>query len=500
MPPIEGLKKIVKAAGLVFISLIFSKALTYSYRLIVARIGVESYGILSIGIIFLGLANTLSLLGLSTGVVRYVSYYRGKESPEGIKGAITSGLKISLFLSLLTSAAIFLTASWISTSVFNAPALVPVLRIFAIIVPFSALSLILLNVLIAFEKVKYYVSVKNILESIVLIVSTAVIIYLGYGILGAAIAYALAIVSTFLISLYLLEKRVFPIFRTTVKSAGIGRELLYYSWPLTFTGLLSTIIGSADSIMIGYFLTVSDTGIYNAAVPTASLLFLVSGPMLTLFMPIIAESYGRGEIKELKAVYRRIAKWIFFINFPIVLLIAAFSKEILNILFGSAYAAGSSALIFLIIGYFIYSIFEPSRNILLVIKKTKLLLLASIIATVLNIIFNYLLIPVYGITGGAIATCIAFSISGIIYGIFTYQFMKIHPVQTIYVRSIFAGILSLLVLNLLNKALTLYVLPKLIVLSLLFLTSYLLLLIVFKGLEEEDIEIIKIIIKKFKIR
>jgi O-antigen/teichoic acid export membrane protein len=47
----------------------------------------------------MSIAATLSLVGIQNGIVRYVSFYKGKEDKGRIKGTIISATKITLPLS-----------------------------------------------------------------------------------------------------------------------------------------------------------------------------------------------------------------------------------------------------------------------------------------------------------------------------------------------------------------------------------------------------------------
>ena len=118
------------------------------------------------------------------------------------------------------------------------------------------------------------------------------------------------------------------------------------------------------------------------------------------------------------------------------------SNPILKVLFGSEYSIGFMALIVLSVGYFINSILFASRYMLDSLKKTKFILLNTIIVTLLNIILNLILIPKYGILGAAIATALTISLFGIINWIKVYNINKINVFKLSYVKSIFASIIA----------------------------------------------------------
>ena len=140
--------KIAKGAGILFVGAIISKALTYIYRLIVARfLGSEPYGLLSLGLAVLGVAGVFAGLGLGQGVLRYVSYYRGKKDEKRTKGTLTSAIKITLPLSIIIGVILFLLANTIATNIFHNPELTIIIQILAFVLPFSKLFRIFIQAL-----------------------------------------------------------------------------------------------------------------------------------------------------------------------------------------------------------------------------------------------------------------------------------------------------------------------------------------------------------------
>ena len=92
----ESLRKIVKGAGFVLLGTIIGRAFGYGSRLIIARLGASDYGLVALGFAVMSIAATLSMVGMTQGVIRYVSLYKGKEDKGRIKGTIISALKITL--------------------------------------------------------------------------------------------------------------------------------------------------------------------------------------------------------------------------------------------------------------------------------------------------------------------------------------------------------------------------------------------------------------------
>jgi stage V sporulation protein B len=239
----ESLRKIVKGAGFVLIGTLVGRAFGYGSRLIIARLGAGDYGLVALGFAVMSIGVTLSMVGLQSGIVRYVSFYKGKEDKGRIKGTIISALKITLPLSLVLAFILFWYASWISIHVFHDANLTPILRIFAVGIPFSVLASNLLSATVGFQDMRYNVYAQYIFQEPLKLAAIVVLLLLGFGTLGAAWGWVLAIIAMSFLAFYFLEKNVFPIFKTKVKAVSVDKELFAFSFPLLFAGIAGLVNG-----------------------------------------------------------------------------------------------------------------------------------------------------------------------------------------------------------------------------------------------------------------
>ncbi len=501
MPEIENLQKIVKGAIIVFIGLFLGRLFGYLYTLIVARLGPSEYGLLSLGFGVVNFVVVFAVLGLTTGTVRYVSYYIGKKDEFKIRSVINSSLKISLVLSLIVSTILFIFAENISIYFFHEITLAPILKAFAIAIPFLALGRIIFSAMKAFKRIGYQTSIEEVMYKALKVLITLLLLYLGYNLFGAVAAYVASTVIAAIIGFIVFQRRIFPIVKKKIKTISFRKELIKFSWPLALSETSSSIVGWLDVLMLGYFKTVTEVGIYNVALPTAALLLIIPKAVLSLFLPITTELYGKGDTSELKKIYLTVSKWVFFIVLPIFLLMIVFSKQILTIMFGSEYTTGYIALSILMIGYLFTVLHRSSSHTLKMIRKTKIILSGILIAAILNIIVNIILIPKYGMIGGAIATSASFLTTSIIILTYCYKHTKLQPFQKNYIKAILAGLISMVVIYLLTEKFFEYVpLHWLIIMLIAFMIFYFMLLLLFKGLDKDDIEIMKSIEKRVGLK
>jgi len=489
----ESLRKIAKGAGVSFIGAFIGMALGYLSRMIIARwLGASDYGLISLGYAALTIGATLSLVGLPAGIQRFVSFYKGKGDKGRIKGTILGALRISFPLSIIFAIFFFFYADWISIHVFHSHELIPVLRIFAIAIPFLVLADNIIHATIGFQDVKYRVYVTDLFQNIFKLVAIVALLALGFGVIGAAWGWALAIILTPFLAFYFLEKKVFPILNTKVKAISIDKELFSFSWPLIFTMVASMMMGWMDTLMLGYFLTASAVGIYNVALPTARLLTAAAKSIGALFIPVASELYARNREQELSGIYKVVTKWTLSLALPGFLLMALFSESIIRILFGAEYIGGATALSILAFAFFLASVLGPANYVLQTYGRTRIIMNGYFIGAGVNFILNLLLIPLYGINGAAIATGFSFSLVSVIYLVSVWQIGKIQPFRMNHLKPAFASIISVLVAYGLAECIG-PTLPVLIAMLFVFFVLYFFLLLIFKSFEEEDLMIMRAI-------
>lgn len=439
---ISSLTQIIRGAGIVFFGLILGKIIGFFYTMIVARIGTEQFGLLNLGLSVVSLAATFSLLGFDSGILRYIPYYQGKNDKSRIKGTLISSLKICFLLSIFFSAVTFIFASNIAISFFHNEKFIPILRIFALTIPFSVVTTLLLASFRAFRRVEYQVGLNEIAEKVIRLLTTSLLVYFGLGVIGAAYSYLISAFLVCILSILILEKRVFPISDKTIKSAPHLRELANYSFPVMFAVIMVFLIVWTDTLMLGYFRTASEVGIYNAAHSTAALIFILPAGIISLFLPIVMGFYSRRKYNQIKKFHRTISRWIFFFNFPVFLAMALFSGQIIKIVFGQEYTEAALPLTILVFGYILYSLAYTSNNILSMVKKTRLILFITIILAGSNVLLNILLIPPYGVNGASVATSISYALGSLFYLFFSYKITKVWPMDKHFFKAFFAGVIS----------------------------------------------------------
>jgi O-antigen/teichoic acid export membrane protein len=504
----QELKVIAKGAGFVFLGFFVSKLLALFYRIVVARFLYPSdFGVFSIGLAIVGIATVFGAIGLHQGVLHFVAVYNSQGKHDKIRGVILGGLWLQFFASILFAAVLILLAKPIALQAFNQPALEIVLIILALSIPFQVIASNLMIVVQAFKRIEYKVLLRNLVENIAKLALTFLFLSLGFGVMGVSLALTLSGALILVISLFLVQKKVFRIFASNVKPAYDLRELFGYSWPLFAVGFFMILMSSIDTICLGILDTTYNTGIYNVAMPTARVLDLPAFAFMALFLPIATGLYATKKMDELSKTYKTISRWIFSLTFPCTLFTIIFSREILSTMFGSIYGQGAGALAILALGFCVFSSMDPVRSMLEPLAKTKFILFNTLAASLLNIGLNLAFIPVWGIVGAALATTFSYFFWALLAFFEVYAAMKIHPFSKAYWKPTVAGCVAagfffaakqfLPQVDLLMFPAKLFLL---VFLGTAFLALYALIFIGVRGLQQEDVEVLRAVEKKTGLR
>ncbi len=216
--------------------------------------------------------------------------------------------------------------------------------------------------------------------------------YLGSSLLG------------FVITLFLVRRYLFSwVWKINWST---GRALLAKSWPLMAGSALSTIYFSLDSVMLQFFEGSEAVGIYSAMYKIIFAFYLFATLYGTSIFPVLSQLFTQAR-SQFMNLYCRSVQMMASLGLLIGLLITLFAKPIIQLFFGKEYLAGTLTLQISIWSIMIFLVGLILYDTLIVAGKQKELLWSVLASTLLNAIFNIILIPVWGMVGAAIATVIA---------------------------------------------------------------------------------------------
>jgi len=408
--------KVAKGAAIVLAGLAFARLVNYAYQILLSRAGGEAeFGLFFLGISALTLTGGVAALGIDLGVARFAPLYIGNGERGKLKGVLVAAIAISLFTGAAAGLALWWCAGPVAERIFSKPALTPLLQISALCLPFYIGGRVLVKAIVAFQKIGYRVSVSQVLSPLVRLVGTFLLVAAGLRAEGAMWAYAASELISWAVLLLLLQFRVFPVLERGGEKAVFDlRPLLAYSLPLFLAAIVDQVLNSTDAFMTGYFLPNAEVGVYGAAARLSSLIGLGSELLNPMFLSIVTQAQAAGNSGEITRTFNSNNRWFLFISLPVFSLLGVLPGKAMSLVWGPGFASGGVALALLVAGRWFFSLSSTSTLLLSMYGASRLIFLISLASAGLNVLLNYLLIPLYGITGAAAATSLSLAAGSLI--------------------------------------------------------------------------------------
>lgn len=184
--------------------------------------------------------------------------------------------------------------------------------------------------------------------------------------------------------------------------------MVTFSLPLIVSTLITTLLTRTDTLMIAYFRSSSEVGLYSTAYPLGAGLSVVLAAFGFVYLSLASRLDADDRREEVNSIYQLTTKWIYITTFPGFLALFAFPADVLSIFFGERYTAAGLTLAVLSVGFFIGAAAGRSRETLSAFGHTIWVLVSNAAAFALNVGLNLVLIPRYGIDGAAVASTLSF--------------------------------------------------------------------------------------------
>ena len=193
-----------------------------------------------------------------------------------------------------------------------------------------------------------------------------------------------------------------------------GKSLLSRSKHFILSGLMVTIYAQTDKLMLKQMLDITQTGIYSTAAAINNMWCFVLTALIDSLYPSIMEANKLGDEGLFKARNRKMYAIVFYVSVVVAIAFNIFAELIIYILYGKAYMAAATPLR-IVSWYTAFSYLGVARNAWIVSKnKQNHLIKIYVAAAVLNVALNYLLIPVWGASGAAVASLVSQILTGMV--------------------------------------------------------------------------------------
>jgi O-antigen/teichoic acid export membrane protein len=350
-----------------------------------------------------------------------VSAHNQQGNEPELSETITTGLLFSLTTSTLIAVALFILASPVATYFLQQPELAQLLRVASFSVIGAALVSSSNAVFIGYMRPGLQ-NITTILSAILRGITSAALVILGLGPLGAIIGYA---------SGYLIvgaSALVFAIFY--LRASGVKREhvsmeelkiLLRFGLPIYLSNLIAGGLGQILNSLMVLYVGNPEIGSYGAALNFTFLISFLTVPIQTTIYPLFSRI--KRDSPNLKNAYENAVKYSTLVALPGALALMGLSNPVIQTIYGDKFPGAALYLSIYMVTYIPIGVGSSCQMYLLNSQgETGVNMWKNVISLALGAPLAFLLIPRFGIIG-LIASTIA---SGIIPTIYGHIWIKRH--------------------------------------------------------------------------
>jgi len=244
-----------------------------------------------------------------------------------------------------------------------------------------------------------------------------------------------------LISIFLVyEKEVYLKPQLSFISRDLKRSMFSVSFFGIIVGFSNMAILNIDSIMINQLLDLSSTGVYGITFFFGTLIIIPSRALKKISSVVLADAWKGNNLKIIDDIYKKSCLNQFIFGLLIFIGIWANIDNVFEIL-PKQYEPGKYVIFFIGIANLFDMLAGVSGTIIVTSKDYRYLTWFMLFLLVLLIITNIIFIPIWGMTGAAIASMF----SALIYALCRYLFLfvkyKMQPYNLKFIIIILIGLL-----------------------------------------------------------
>jgi len=395
---------------------------------IIRILGVVEYGKFSFALAFVSIFVAFSDFGLSDIVTREIS---GDKEVEKDYPAI---LSLKIILSLATLILILFSSLFVTID--------PSIRLIIFILGSYALINDFFFIFYAFlrarQKMEYEAGIK--ISRVIILVPAILFILLkfpsvynvSYGYLFASLLSLVTVFLFFYLKIQLLKLNFNKI---------IWEKFFKLSWPLGLAGIFGMIFISIDSVIMGYFGQIAQTGYYNASRKIIGSIALPSTFIFMSFYPLLSKLFKKSK-EELKRAWDYYMELMIILSVPVAVGGFVLAPKIINFIFGLDFTSSILAFQILIFIAGINFLYSSYVLILIVSGQQKKYLWINLMGAATNIVLNFILIPRYSLYGASVSAVITYVVLFILGLEFSRRFTPIVPFNIRFLKILIMAALS----------------------------------------------------------
>lgn len=279
----------------------------------------------------------------------------------------------------------------------------------------SSLSIPFSSIIQAWQRI-HIVAVVNFLDTLIRALWFALAIILREGIVFIFLGYIIIGFMDLLIYIFSAKRIVVPKLQI---QKNLITKMFCYGLPFAFISGFEILISKIDSIIQKQFLPFFEVGLYSAAYRFLDFLTFIPAIVAITLFPYLAEKINL-ETEEVPDTLNRFNRYMMALAIPLGVGATLLGDKIILTLFDTRYLGAIlpfQILIWATVLTFIYAV----PNVMMIVRQTGKTVVILLLVAAFNIIFNWLMVPHFGILASAFLTVVSYLLVTFLYVFYARQ-------------------------------------------------------------------------------
>lgn len=361
--------------------------------------GPETYGLWVQYSISLILITKFASLGLQNSMNRYLP----DADTDLLREDYYTILTLTMLVAALSSFGIILFRTQVSVIFFPGPNggfIILLLAVAAVLNVYFAQSLQFLRSQRRMKSMNLWRSARIIGEIGCLLI--------GGLLLSSIVDVFIGIVVLYTVFALALFCQILSLINITSPNFSNIRKHLHYGLPLLFSSIAYWVVNTSDRYIVTAFLGLEAVGTYSVIYAIATVIGMISHPIVDVLFPDFSSLKNRGETRELQSRLSGTLRYFLLFAVPATAGAVILRSPIIRLLSTAEITTNGIIISILAPAMALYGVFNILLQVLKVNHQPRTVSIIWGVIAALNITLNLLLVPIFEIVGAAIATFAAF--------------------------------------------------------------------------------------------
>lgn len=311
----------------------------------------------------------------------------------------------------------------------------PIVKEFIYLIPFIGLCMAYFEIFYAWARVHMHSVFGNFIKEVGLRLFSLVALLAMYFGWITAIDFVYLTAGIYFVALLITMVYAFrvkkPDFQLSIPHNVKG--ILEYTFYIILSGSVANLLLDGDKIMLNQYMDIGNIAFYSVATYIALVISVPSRAMHQIVYPITAKLMHENKYDELNDLYKKTSVNLQIVGGFVMLCIFVNIDQLYEML-PKDYAGGIWIVFIIGLSKYFDLILGNNNAIIFNSKYYRMVLFLGLMLVFFTIVLNAIFIPLYGITGSAIATLLSITIYSVAKLMFVVKRMHLYPftIQTVY--------------------------------------------------------------------